>query len=87
MMIIEIRETTVDNLSARVYGEVKCLKYFKFTANLSIDNFTTNKIVFQTPIAGDAKDVTDVPQKNLKDILYSIPINYCLGFIDLTATM
>ena len=56
-MINDIRETTVDNLSARVYGEVKFLKDFKFTANLSIDNFTTNKIVFQTPIAGDAKDV------------------------------
>lgn len=53
----DIREYTYDIVSAKAYAEVKFLKDFKFTLNLSADNFGYTGVDFQTPIGGDALNV------------------------------
>ncbi len=56
-LINDIRNTTYDVMSAKAYVEAKFLKDFKFTLNLSADNFNYVKVGFQTPIGGDALNV------------------------------
>lgn len=53
----DIREYTYDIISAKAYAEVKFLKDFKFTFNLSADNMNLTQVDFQTPIGGDALNV------------------------------
>ena len=53
----DIREYTYDIISAKAYAEVKFLKDFKFTFNLSADNMNLTQVDFQTPIRGDALNV------------------------------
>ena len=52
-----VSETIIDNMGAKVFGEISFLKDFKLIANLSVDNFSTSSTSFQTPVAGDAANV------------------------------
>lgn len=52
-----IYKGTTDVINAKAYAEVKFLKDFTFTANVSIDNFNSREVAFQTPIGGDAANV------------------------------
>ena len=56
-LVNDIREYTYDIISAKAYAEVKFLKDFKFTFNLSADNMNLTQVDFQTPIGGDALNV------------------------------
>jgi len=49
-----INSTTVDNISARAYAELKFLKDFKLTVNMAYDVFNLQYSQFATPLAGDA---------------------------------
>ena len=53
----DIRKFTYDVFSAKAYATISFLKDFQFTANISIDNFNTGYIYFQTPDGGDAENV------------------------------
>jgi TonB-linked SusC/RagA family outer membrane protein len=53
----DIRKLTYDVFSAKAYATITFLKDFQFTANVSIDNFNTGYIRFQTPDGGDAANV------------------------------
>ena len=56
-LINDIRKTTYDVFSGRAFAEASFLNDFKFTFNLSADNFNANQVIFQTPIGGDALNV------------------------------
>jgi len=52
-----INKAMVDNFSGRGFFELKFLKDFKFTTNLSYDVFNTSETYFATPNGGDALNV------------------------------
>ena len=71
-----INKTTVDNLSARAYADIKFLKDFKLTVNFAYDVFNSQATQFATPLAGDAlgygygyKEATNYAALNLNQLL------------------